>query len=792
MKFSTATLVTILLELTTVDPMDAAASSVSSIRGVTSTQQHDDKAWSTTHFGTTRTHRHLGQDNADCLLVERSTLVEHDTEFEDHQEREGLSRAWVCEFPFSVAQSELRGHVFIDIDMDDVPMAMIDSMGAQSGASILRTTGAYVEELLDPNTMAHMWTMHVPPTASMEVVSIDSEHGSQHSRRLASFGSASYSNTRIHTGILSVLVVKVIDSAGASINAKNEHLSNDFFGNEYSLKTGMESCSKEQLIIEPAADRDRNDGERGIVNGITSVVVAVTQETTGAGPSPLEEGAISNLEAEYGDISSDYDLVILCMPHWDTSVLAYAYINSWLSVYKDNNCQDYGVQMHEIGHNLGFAHSNQGRVEYGDNSGFMGDSDGDKKMCFNAPKSFQSGWYTNAQESFSPFDNQNSMVERTLIGIDDYQVSGDNNGNLVTLRLGVDENENGASSYCYNGLDGLKPDWSCTSPYCHNRNDYYVGFNLKEGINEGTAEGGNQVLIFHKQFGGPTKYGQSDRIAYLNQGDSYTIQDFKGTSIDVTITVKSFGNNGRTAPIEITTGEDTDVITCFNAPKNFQSGLYTYAQDSFYPFENRNSMVERFTLMGIDDYQDYQVSGDNNGNLITLRLGADQNDASTNCYNRDDYYVGFNLKEVINEGTGEGDNQVLIFHKQAGGPTQFGHSVRIADLNPDESYTIQGFKGSSIDVTISVKAFGNNGRTAHIEITTENYNDLEMCSNAPSNAPTDAPTEKPCTFTQDCRKARAGKCFYKKDDGKPGKFLPNNDQCPNGKCFCKKMRLKNK
>jgi len=776
MKFSTATLVTILLELTTVDPTDAAASSVSSIRGETSTQQHDDKAWSTTHFGTTRTHRHLGQDNADCLLVERSTLVEHDTEFEDHQEREGLSRAWVCEFPFALAQSELRGHVFIDIDTDDVPMAMIDSMGAQSGASILRTTGAYVEELLDPNAMTHMWTLHVPPTASMEVVSIDSEHGSQHSRRLTSFGSA-YSNTRIHTGILSVLVVKVIDSTGASIEATNNELYNDFFGNENSLKTGMESCSKEQLIIEPAANRD--DGESGVVNGITSVVVEASQETMQTGSSPLEEGAISKLEEEYGNISSKYDLVILCMPWWHTSVAAYAYINSWLSVYKDNSCQDYAVQMHEIGHNLGFAHSNQGRVEYGDYSGFMGNIFGDMKMCFNAPKNFQSGWYTNAQESFSPFENQNSMVERTLIGIDDYQVSGDNNGNLVTLRLGVDENENGASTYCYNRLNGLKPDWNCESPYCYNRNDYYIGFNLMEGINEGTVEGDNQVLIFHKQFGGPTQYGQSDLIADLNPGDSYTIQDFKGTSIDVTITVKSFENNGRTAPIEITTGEDTDVITCFNAPKNFQSGLYTYAQDSFYPFENQNSMVERFTLIGIDDY-----SGDNNGNLITLRLGADENDASTNCYNRDDYYVGFDLKEGINEGTVEGDNQVLIFHKQAGGPTQFGHSVRIADLNPDESYTIEGFKGSSIDVTISVKAFGNNGRTAPIEITTESYNGLEMCSNAPSVAP--MPTEKPCKFTQDCKKANAGRCYYEKYDGKAW-FLRNTEQCPNGKCLCKKV-----
>jgi len=254
MKFSTTTLATILLALAAVDTSNASSSSV---RGATSTQHHDDKAaWSTTHVGTTHTHRHLEQGNADCLMVQR------DTQFESHQEIEGLSRVWVCEFPFAVAQSRLKGRVFIDIDTDDVPMALINSMGAQSGASILRTTGAYIEETLDTGAMK----MHIPPTASMEVVSIDSEHGSQHKRRLAS----------PNPGTLSVLVVKVIDSAGAKIPATNAQLYSDIFTDQYSLKTGYESCSKDQLIMEPAADR--NDGESGVVDGITSVVLDIEAE----------------------------------------------------------------------------------------------------------------------------------------------------------------------------------------------------------------------------------------------------------------------------------------------------------------------------------------------------------------------------------------------------------------------------------------------------------------------------------------------------------------------------------
>merc|ERR1712194_494926 len=361
--------------------------------------------------------------------------------------------------------------------------------------------------------------MHVPSTSSMEIVSIE-EHGSQHKRRLAS----------PNPGTLSVLVVKVIDSVGATIPATNAQLYDDIFNDEYSLKTGYESCSNDQLIMEPAADR--NDGESGVVDGITSVVLDILAEANNDGD--LRDAAINKAVAEYGDISSQYDLVMMCLPR-TSSFVAYAYINSWLSVYNDYWCQRVSAQMHEIGHNLGFGHSNENGQSYKDQSGMMGYSynqDDGPKMCFNAPKNFQTGWYTNAQESFYPLENKNSMVERTLIGITDYQVSGNNNGNLVTLRLGDDENDASNS----------------------NGDDYYVGFNLKDGINEGTLEGADQVLVFRKQAGGPTQYGESDRIAELTAGGSYTIQGFKGTSFDVTIRVKPFGNNDRTAPIEITTG----------------------------------------------------------------------------------------------------------------------------------------------------------------------------------------------------------------------------------------------
>merc|ERR1711971_1034832 len=93
-------------------------------------------------------------------------------------------------------------------------------------------------------------------------------------------------------------------------------------------------------------------------------------------------------------------------------------------------------------------------------------------------------------------------------------------------------------------------------------NDYYVGYNRKTGPNSGTLEAGIQVVVFRKDTGGPDGYGESNRVADLNAGDSFKIENFKGKPFDVTIRVKSITNNGRDANIEITTlGDGVPTMT---------------------------------------------------------------------------------------------------------------------------------------------------------------------------------------------------------------------------------------
>jgi hypothetical protein len=205
----------------------------------------------------------------------------------------------------------------------------------------------------------------------------------------------------------------------------------------------------------------------------------------------------------------------------DCGWAAYAYINSWNSVYQGNYYKYAAIQVHELGHNFNLAHSggldgatytdhtcSMGNPLYGDNLG---------KMCYNPAKNWQIGWYDNANGKMlldprggsASFDTQ----VLTLVGIAEYNIRTNTVNQPVVVKL-----ETGATT------------------------DYFIGFNRAVGANSQNDEADNEVTIILANGG---SYSQSSLQATLIEGETHPIPNFanggntlyvKAVDIDITST----------------------------------------------------------------------------------------------------------------------------------------------------------------------------------------------------------------------------------------------------------------
>lgn len=199
-------------------------------------------------------------------------------------------------------------------------------------------------------------------------------------------------------------------------------------------------------------------------------------------------------------------------------VLLDAYINSWNSVYSNQWCNYPSAQLHELGHNLNMAHSNEAGT-YRDQSGMMGYSysnDEGPVMCFNAAKNYQFGWFSNRHLDMSASGTR-AYTGNLMSILDDPDVTG------PPMIIKVD-----------NG-----------------NNDFFIGFNRKAGFNIGTVEGGNQVMV--TQAGNGNNYFESELLAKLSAGGTTT---FVAGGVNVVVTVNS---------INTTTGNGyASISVCFD------------------------------------------------------------------------------------------------------------------------------------------------------------------------------------------------------------------------------------
>jgi hypothetical protein len=151
---------------------------------------------------------------------------------------------------------------------------------------------------------------------------------------------------------------------------------------------------------------------------------------------------------------------------------------------------------------------------YRDKTGFMGFSNAndDTIKCFNAPKSYQSGWYSSRDVTL---DSASLSLENTmdnprtfeLVGIADFEnASGEE---VVTIKLEDDE-----------------------SPY-------YIGFNRKTGIQFDTEGPPDKVIVSIQD-----DAGQSWLLADLDKGEVYDIADYFGEGKHARVEVLGFITEG--------------------------------------------------------------------------------------------------------------------------------------------------------------------------------------------------------------------------------------------------------
>jgi hypothetical protein len=243
----------------------------------------------------------------------------------------GSKEEWMCEL--AEADAVASGVDFVRIyGLDD---AFFVTEGVISGETMMIVPTGYMEgDVLVVPDDAEVTLENIMPPKESKARESNRRHlrirnRNKNQRRL-----------RLTTGTKSMLVIRVVAN-DAEVTPSLDKLRNDIFEDDNCLKSQYARCSFNKLIFVKATGKD-------VIGGVLNL--NLNKNVIGRDRNTVQLEVQDAAKVHFGNNPNwrhSFDHVMICLPPGTAGDwIAYAYVNSWLSIYNDEFCSSVSAHMH--------------------------------------------------------------------------------------------------------------------------------------------------------------------------------------------------------------------------------------------------------------------------------------------------------------------------------------------------------------------------------------------------------------------------------------------------------------